>query len=199
MLGGQAGRGVPVQESPQMVATSPMTIEAFELLGEEAEDYEVLDGMLVERETMGRGHGRLGFDLGFALGLFVKPRELGEIYTSDTSFVIARDPLQILKPDISFVAKERLTPEVDEKGYVLLVPDLVVEVASPNDRPSRVRRKIERYREAGVRLIWLVQPRLRTVTVYAAGEEPRTLGEDDELDGGNVLPGFRLRLAEIFR
>lgn len=182
-----------------MVATNLMSIKDFELLGDEADDYEVLDGILVERETMGRRHGRLGFDLGFELVLHVSPRDLGEIYTSDTSFVVGRDPLQILKPDISFVARDRLTLEEDEQGYVLVIPDLVVEVAPPNDRPGRVTRKIERYRQAGVRLIWLVQPRLRTVTVFAAGQEPRTLGDRDELDGGDVLPGFRLQLTDIFR
>lgn len=181
-----------------MVTTRLLTLADIDDLGVEFEDYEVLDGVLVEREGMGRLHGRIGYDLGFELGLHIKPRRLGELYISDTNFVLSRDPLVIVKADIAFVRANRLPPEPDSEGYLPVVPDLAVEVRSPSDRKGAVMRKIERYRQAGVPLVWLVESRPRQVQVFAAGQEPRTVGDDDELDGGDVLPGFRLPVAAIF-
>ena len=181
-----------------MVTTTLVTLADFERLGEEAEEYEVIDGMLVRREGMGRIHGRLGFDLGGYLWLHLRPGRLGELYTSDTNFLLPLDPLVLVKPDIAFIRADRLPPDTELEGPLTVVPDLVVEVRSPGDRPSTIDRKIERYRSAGVPLVWLVRPRERTVTVFAQGQEPRVLGINDVLDGGNVLPGFRLPLADLF-
>ena len=181
-----------------MVTTRTLTLAEFEAMGDATEDFEVLGGVLVRREGMGERRGQVGYDLGFALGLVVKPNNLGQLYTSDTEFVLGRDPLDIVKPDIAFVRADRRTAEVRGDGPMHIPPDLVVEVVSPNDQERKVLDKIDRYRRAGVPLIWLVRPRQRTVTVYAAGREPFVVGEDGELDGGDVLPGFRLPVAAIF-
>jgi Uma2 family endonuclease len=77
-------------------------------------------------------------------------------------------------------------------------PDLVVEVVSPSDRMTDVQAKVDDYLRAGVRLVWVVEPRARTVTAYVPGRPPRVYGEADDLDGGDVLPEFRLPVAEIF-
>jgi Uma2 family endonuclease len=84
-------------------------------------------------------------------------------------------------------------------GIMRLAPDLAVEVVSPTDRYVAVLAKMDLYREAGVPLVWLAEPQQRTVTVYSSGSEPRILTEADTLDGGDVLPGFRLPVAQIFR
>ena len=77
-------------------------------------------------------------------------------------------------------------------------PDLAVEVISPSDEPGDIARKKDLYRRAGVPLVWWVDPKRRMVAVYRDGELLAELGEGDELDGGDVLPGFRLPVAEIF-
>lgn len=182
----------------RVVSTRPLSLADIDAMGDDFEDFEVIDGVLVEREGMGEPHGWMTFDLGFELGLFVKPRALGRLYSSDTSFVLARSPLVIVKPDVSFVRAEHLPPAPDSKGYVQIVPDLAIEVRSPSDRAGKLMKKIERYRRAGVPLLWLVESRPRTVRVFASGEESRTLTDADELDGGKVLPGFRLPVARIF-
>ena len=185
--------------APPTATAKLLSLADIDAMGEDFEDFEVIDGLLVEREGMGRLHGRMGFDLGFELALHIKPQSLGELYTSETNFVLSRDPLIIVKPDISFVRADRLPAERDSEGFLELVPDLAVEVRSPSERTGKLMQKVERYRQAGVPLLWLVESRPRTVRVFAAGEESRTVGEDGELDGGTVLPGFRLPVARIFR
>jgi Uma2 family endonuclease len=181
-----------------MVTTTLVTLADFERLGEEAEEYEVIDGVLERREGMGRLHGRTGADLTGYLWIHVRQGRLGELYTSDTNVLLPLDPLVLVKPDVAFIRADRLPPERELEDPLTVVPDLVVEVRSPGDRPSTIDRKIERYRRAGVPLVWLVRPRERTVTVFAQGQEPRVLGINDVLDGGDVLPDFRLALSDLF-
>ncbi len=92
----------------------------------------------------------------------------------------------------------RLPADRSRQKYVPIRPDLAVEVISPSDGPGDIAAKMEHYRRAGVPLVWWVQPKTRTVTVYRDGQKAGELGEGDELDGGDVLPGFRLAVAEIF-
>lgn len=182
-----------------MIATKPVTVADLDLLELDIQDYEILDGVLWERKTLGRIHGRVGFDLAWDIGAFVKSGRLGELYTSDTNFIITKDPLSVLRPDIAFVRADRLRPEDLDTGYYDMVPDLVVEVLSPRNRSADIARKIERYQGAGVPLIWVVDPRTRTVAVHALGQDPTLLIDTDVLDGGAVLVGFSVPIHEIFR
>jgi Uma2 family endonuclease len=101
-------------------------------------------------------------------------------------------------PDIAFVRAERAPRGEARRHFPRLAPDLVVEVLSPSDRASEVVAKLELYQEAGVSLLWLVDPEKETVTVIAAGRPAAVLKSDDTLDGGDVLPGFTIPVAEIF-
>ncbi|MFT4041111.1 MAG: Uma2 family endonuclease [Thermomicrobiales bacterium] len=82
--------------------------------------------------------------------------------------------------------------------FARLAPDLAVDVISPSDRARDITAKVAMYQEAGVSLVWVVDPDPQTVTVFAPEQEPRTLGVSDELDGGEVLPEFRVAVAEFF-
>ncbi|CAN5185226.1 hypothetical protein BH23CHL1_BH23CHL1_21610 [soil metagenome] len=79
-----------------------------------------------------------------------------------------------------------------------LVPDFVVEVISPLERPGQITTKLLTYLNAGVQVVWYVDPENKSVTIHAANEPPRTLTTDDEIDGGEVLPGFRVPVAAFF-
>ncbi|MGH2562604.1 MAG: Uma2 family endonuclease [Thermomicrobiales bacterium] len=182
-----------------MVTTKPLTAADLEELGPDYRWFELIDGVLHERGTMGGRHGEIGFDLGLHVGIFVADHRLGRLYTSDTRFILSRDPYTVRMPDVAFVRADRLPPEQERVGPMPLAPDLVVEVVSPDDRYEEVTQKIELYQRAGVPLLWLVEPRRKTVTIYAAGHEPRSLTATDTLDGGNVLPGFSLPVADVFR
>jgi Uma2 family endonuclease len=105
----------------------------------------------------------------------------------------------LLSPDISFIAKSRLAiMAVDREKFLRGSPDLVVEVLSPWDRSARLHEKLADYFSSGARLIWIIDPADRSAHVYRTPEADRLLRVTDALDGEDVLPGFRLPLAELF-
>ena len=99
-------------------------------------------------------------------------------------------------PDVAFVREDRL--DFDGTRFAPLAPDLAVEVLSPSNTVSEIHDKVLDYLEAGTRLVWVVDPASRTVTVYRSRDEIRLLRADDEIDGADVLPGFHRRVAELF-
>jgi Uma2 family endonuclease len=154
-----------------------------------------------ELRTMPPAGGEHGIVAGEAFGVlrdYVRPRRLGVVFAAETGFFLAHSPDLVRAPDVAFVAAGRLQGERPPRGYVDLVPDLVVEVISPYDRAADVEEKVEDWLEAGVRLLWLVHPRRRWVTVYRSRHDIRRLTADEELDGGDVLPGFTCRVADLF-
>ena len=182
-----------------MATTKLFTIEDLEALPDDGHVWELIDGELVRREPVGGRHGALGFRVGRRVGNFVEEHSLGEMFGSDTIYAFRRDPDRGLRPDASFVRADRL-PLGDQFDKPLeLVPDLVIEVVSPNDRAGALEEKLETYQRFGVPLIWVLWPRRRAITVYAVGQPVRELSEDKELDGGDVLPGFRVAVADLFR
>ena len=107
-------------------------------------------------------------------------------------------PPEIVSPDASVVANKKL-PEGMPPGFWPFVPDIAVEVLSPSDRWRDVQDKIDAYMDAGTPLLWIVDPRRQTATVYRPGQPPLTLRDlDDVLDGADVLPGFGVTLREVF-
>jgi Uma2 family endonuclease len=99
---------------------------------------------------------------------------------------------------VSFIRHGRLPGERIPRGDILITPDLAVEVVSPNDLYNEVDVKVSEYLDVGVSLVWVVNPEARTACVYRPGGTARRLRENDEIDGGDVLPGFRCRVAEFF-
>ena len=130
--------------------------------------------------------------------LHVVPRKLGRVYNADAGFVLFDNPQLVRVPDAAFVRADRLPPEAERDKFLRLAPDLVVEVISPSDSMPEVTAKVMMWLDAGVRLVWLVDPRARTVAVYGLDRVPRILRVGDELDGGEVLPEFRVAVAELF-
>jgi Uma2 family endonuclease len=179
-----------------MSTTKLYTVEDVERLACEGEEYELIRGELIPVSPTGRRHGRAATKTSVRLSLFVEKEKAGEVYV-ETGFILRRNPDVLLGPDVSFVRAERLR-DADEDGFLPLVPDLAVEVISPSERRAKIERKIAEYRAAGVPLLWILRPRQCTVTVYEPDKPPRTLREDDTLDGGTVLPGFTLPVRDIF-
>jgi Uma2 family endonuclease len=182
-----------------MVATRILTAEDLEAMGEEGERYEIVRGELREVQGMGIRHGASGARLQWYLTTFVYERNLGEVLTSDTRYVFPGDPPSTLAPDISFVRGDRWPAGELPEGYGRVVPDLVAEFKSPSNTEREMRERVEIYLGAGVPMVLLVRDIPRTVSVFRADGSEQLLTEDDELDGDPVLPGFRLRVSEIFR
>ena len=182
-----------------MAATRPTTREDLERMGSAGERMELIDDELREKAGVSQRHGEIEAQIFSPLSVHILSNKLGRIYPSDTQFTVSRNPDKILIPDLAFVRADRLPPEGERWRIAGHAPDLAVEVISPNDSYDEVVEKVELYQQAGVPLVWLVHPRRKSVVVYPLGQPPRTLFETDILDGGEVLPGFALPVAEIFR
>lgn len=182
-----------------MTTASAITAADLEAMGSEAKRFELVGGVLREREPKGAEHGEIEVQLMLPLGSYVLRRGLGRVYPSDTHFIL---PLatgeETVAPDLAFVRTDRLPPSGQRTGFLRLAPDLVVEVVSPSERPAAVAEKVSLYQDAGVPLIWVIRTPPRTVSVYPLGSEPVTLSEGEMLDGRDVVPGFRLPIARLF-
>lgn len=159
---------------------------------------ELLRGMLVSEPVPSHLHGRTVARLAELLLGFVRPRRLGAVCAGDAGFVLARDPDTVRGPDVAFVTEERERRVDPAHPYFPGAPDLAIEVLSPSDRTREVLGKVSDYLAAGCRLVWVVDPVREEVQVFRSPFSPRVLGGQDELDGEDVLPGFSIRVAEIF-
>jgi len=143
-------------------------------------------------------HGSVVMRVSSALGQHVYPHGLGELFGESTGFLLERDPDTVLCPDVAFVASRRLPPEGLELSFLELAPDLAVEVVSKGNRPREVAAKVAAYLRLGVRCVWVVLPAKRVVRIHTADGAERLVGEDGDLEGGDVLPGFRCPVAGLF-
>jgi Uma2 family endonuclease len=162
--------------------------------------YELVDGHLVERK-MSAWSSYVAGQLHYRLQSHCEHHGGGWVFPEGTSYqCFPRHPARVRGPDGSFIRAERLSAaQATEEGHLPVAPDLAVEVLSPNDLVYEVEAKVREYREAGVRLVWVVNPDARSVTVHRARGRGTVLWEDDELDGEDVLPGFRCRVGDLFQ
>ena len=174
-----------------------MTAEELLDMPDDSYLYELIEGVLRKMPPPGYDHGRIENLVAFRLTTFVYPRGLGEVLSGDPGFILSRNPDTVRAPDVAFIRKERI-PTERMTGYWEGVPDLVMEVVSPSDRHSDVQQKALQWIDAGVPLVWTVDAKTRSVQVYAGRSEVRLLREDDEIDGGEVIPGFRCKVSEFF-
>jgi Uma2 family endonuclease len=183
---------------PERIRLRPTPGKATErdLLKPDAKLCELIDGTLVEK-TMGAVESMLNFEFGMFLGPFVKQHRLGIVLTADG--MVRLMPGKVRLPDTCFISWDRLPGRRAPASPILdLAPDLAVEVLSTGNTKAEMERKLREYFEAGVRLVWLIDPKPRTVVVHTSPKASTKLGAGETLDGGDVLPGFALPLAELF-
>ena len=159
--------------------------------------YELYRGELVPMTPVGLEHGRIVIRFGRLLDQHVQKNLLGTVGT-EVGFHLLENPDTTVAPDIAFIEQSRLPRGEAAKKFVEFAPDLAVEVLSPWDTATDITRKIEIYLNAGVRLVWVVDPGTQRVTVYRSLQDVKVLTPDQELDGAGVLPGFRVKVSEIF-
>ena len=188
----------------------PLTVDAFERMpGGEGKE-ELHDGRVVRTAPTGGVHGQLVLELaGF---LKARVRQLGGNawgrVTTETGFVLWPDRRRESRaPDVAVVRAHRLPGGRIPRRLIRGIPDLAVEVLSPNDTPDAVQSKVEEYLAAGVPLVWVVDPLVEVVvrtpaapagTVLRAAAAGSASPLADALDGGDVIPGFRLPLGELW-
>jgi Uma2 family endonuclease len=158
--------------------------------------FELIDGTLVEK-AMGWRESELAIVIARLLGNFAAANGLGKVLGSDGMFRIK--PEQIRIPDVAFISKERFAGrDLSSGAFWELGCDLAVEVISPSNTRREMERKLADYFGAGVPMVWFVYLPTREVVVYSSPQDSTTLRCDDVLEGGNVLPGFSVRISEIF-
>jgi Uma2 family endonuclease len=155
--------------------------------------YELVDGEIRRLSPAGGPHGRVGVELSSRLNAHVKGARLGHVFDCSTGFRLTGG--NVRAPDVSFVSADRL-PQVP-KGYVPIAPDFAVEILSPDDSPRYVLEKVGEYLQAGVRLVWVIDPEGQKAAVYRSLTDVREMTIDDTLDGERVLPGFRCVLRDL--
>ena len=168
-----------------------MTLKEF--LEHDVEGYEYVKGELVPMSPPSREHGEISVNIIRYLDAHVYQNKLGRLYTAETTFQVGE---RVMKPDVAFVSTAQLTGD-KTKGFPI-PPELAVEVVSPSDVQSRVAEKAFAYLNAGTRLVWVLEPVTKTVTVYRSETDIEILTRDDTLTGDNVIPGFTCPVAHLF-
>ena len=168
-----------------------VTLEEF--LANDYESHEYIKGELVPMGDPTMEHGEVSSNLVILLGTYIRQHRLGRIYTAETTFQIGQGGR---KPDVAFVSQERL-PE-NRRRASPIPPDLAIEVVSPTDRTYEIQEKVSEYLDAGAQMVWVVEPVLKTVTVYRSPNDIKTLTVNNRLTGEDVIEGFQCSVAEIF-
>ena len=158
--------------------------------------FELVDGVLVEK-AMGATEALLASNIGRYLWNHLDNRDLGVILGSDGMMRLR--PRLVRIPDVSFISWDQIpSGEFPSKPIPDLFPDLAVEVLSDSNTVAEIDRKLSEYFEAGCRLAWIIDPKTHTADVYTSATDSRHLRPNQSLDGGDVLPGFKLPLKELF-
>lgn len=157
---------------------------------------ELIEGTLVEK-TMGALESAIAAEIIIAIGTFLKRRRLGVVLGADGALRFF--PRLVRVPDVSFISWARLPGgKLPPEPIPSLVPDLVVEVLSKGNTRSEIKRKLGEYFAAGVTVVWLVDPRTKTVRVHESAKDSTLLAEDQVIEGGAALPGFKARVSDLF-
>jgi Uma2 family endonuclease len=183
-----------------MPARTVITDEDLRRLPRDGRKYELVDGEIRVSPAGGR-HGQITLELGARILAHARTNRLGIVVDSSTGFRLpGRKPGEqdVRSPDLGFVATGRLPRDQAPVGFIELAPDLAVEVLSPDDRRREVLEKVGEFLDAGTRLVWVLDPEKRVAAVYRSLTDIRQLGENDSLDGEDVLPGFSCPLREMF-
>jgi Uma2 family endonuclease len=201
MLPQAAGEDVMVKTGATL-----MTLDQFAEMYGDCGPFEIIEGEIVEMTPQVTRSALIGGRLFRKLADYVEAHQVGEAFI-EAPFVLAVASNWVKGsrvPDVMFVRAERLAQLAqDDSDWqdkpLAIVPDLVAEIVSPTDKTSDVDRKIMRYLDDGVRVVWVIEPTVQTVTIHTAGSKQLTrLTAEDALTGGEVIPGFEIAISKLF-
>lgn len=182
----------------KMARTKLVTAEELFEMPQDDRKSELVKGELIYMAPTGGIHGVLSMRLGRILDLYVVQNNLGLVCAAETGFTLKHEPDTVRAPDVSFISKEKLGEAGIPDKYWNFAPDLAVEVLSPSERAGEVITKVNEYLRAGTRMVWVINPKSKTVMVYRSDGNVRRLTLEDELDGEDVVPGFQCPINKIF-
>lgn len=171
-----------------------MTADEFLALPDDGMRHELVNGELRTMSPSRPRHVRVAGAIHTKLGVFVHRARIGEIFAAEGAFRLG--PHLVRAPDVAFIRAERLRDDEDPAAFDG-APDLAVEVVSPGDTASEIQEKVEQWLSAGALAVWVVYPAGPRLALHRPDGTSRTLGPDDAVDGGDALPGFRIRLRDL--
>lgn len=178
--------------------SKPLTPDDLLAMGDEGKSFELVNGELFEKNESLLS-GRVESILCRLVDGHCSTNDLGPVWTGTQGIrCFPDDPTKIRKPDTFFVKKERFQSTSWHDGFLTVTPDMAAEVISSNDLASEIDEKVEEYLAAGIPLVWVINPEVRTVIIHRGDGSVTKLHENDELTGENVIPGFRCKVAELF-
>lgn len=175
-----------------------ITVEEFYEKAAEGFRGELVRGELKETMPTSILHGIIAGRIAGLLAFFLMQNRFGEVLTAEAGFKLFVNERTVRVPDVAFLSNEKLAEIEDFSKFFNGTPDLAVEVISPSESYDEVQGKLEDYLAAGVKMVWIVRPKQKSVTVYNSLFDFKTFYEDEELNGGDVLPNFKCRLQDIF-
>lgn len=161
-----------------------------------SQNHELVDGKLVKTMPAGFIHGFIAQELSYFILDFVKKNRLGVVVAAETGFVLTGTTFR--GADSAFISNAKLAEFGYPEGFFPSAPDIAVEVASPGNSSEELMEKVDLYLAAGSRLVWIVYPKRKTIHVHRQSNVINVLRETDVLEGEDVLPNFRLPLAQLF-
>ncbi len=183
------------------VLTNLMTAEEFYDWVHRPENrdrhFELEEGEVVEMSRPGERHGVVCGNANGILWNYTRKRKKGYVCSNDTGLILDRDPDSVRGPDVALYLESKKYDALEAK-YSSLLPNLTVDVRSPNDRHSKMLRRVNKFLQKGVAMAWLIDPEEQTVTVYLPNQTPVVLEGDEEVTGFGVLPDFSCKASEFF-
>ena len=178
----------------------PMTIETFDMLPlAEGWSFELYEGRLIRMPGPAIPHAVVQSNFFRLVGNHLYDNKLGLLLgTGCYNLPLPNKTEYLLCPDMSFVQPIRLLNTKKRGAYPILAPDLVIEIALPNDSHPQMQNKAEVYMRSGVRLLWMAWPDEGIIDIWQQGETMVTLGATDTLEGGTIIPGFTAPVGAFF-
>jgi Uma2 family endonuclease len=177
------------------MADKPATIEDLLQMPKDGRLYELVDGEILVSPA-GMRHSEIAGKIFHYIATFLDEHPLGRVYPADVGISLPSG--NVRSPDVTFVRNEKLPDGKSPEGFGAVTPDLVVEVLSPSDRLKEVGRKIGEFLDCGVGLVWVVDPKSETVTVYRSLSSTESFAQSDTITAEPVLPGFSCAVSRFF-
>jgi len=179
------------------IANRLVTADEFLRWPRDGFHHELWHGEVFTMSPSGSRHGEIALEIGGILRDFLRRHRLGRVTGAESGFLLRRDPDTVLAPDVGFIGQDRIGPAGLPEGFFEGAPDLAIEVQSPSESDREATDKARRWLEYGTRQVWVIRPRTAVVDVYTT-QTSNSFSREELLVGGDVLPGFSVKVAEIF-
>jgi len=159
---------------------------------------ELVDGEIVDAMGGAITHSRVSGNVYWIIRSFVSAKKLGWVLTNEAGIHIRSELPRCRLADVAYLSFQRVPKVKDARGFLRVPPELIIEVLAEDDNWADIEEKVRDYHNTGVDMVWVVDPHTRTVRVYPRGGEPSIVHDGSEIDGGDILPGFKVAIARFF-